>query len=104
METEKQEIERHRKERASNPDKKWTQGMTLHLNGGSEFSELHYSIKYDGQEIGIRRTRTNGRPRYLKTIDVIQIGNDEFDVLATKGVGMAEWLDAHKPVAPPHGD
>ncbi len=72
---------------------KLTQTMTMHLNGGSNFSELHYKILADGAETGITRfTRTNGSPKYLKTVDAFLNGTKEFDVLATKGVGMKEWL------------
>lgn len=70
-----------------------TQTMTMHLNGGSKFSELRYKILADGANTGITRyTRTNGSPKYLKTVDALVNGNESFDILATKGVGMKEWL------------
>jgi hypothetical protein len=78
-----------------------TQSMTMHLNGGSKFSELHFKILADGKETGItRHTRTNGSPQYLKTIDALVCGGEEFDILATRGVGMIDWILAHiKPEA-----
>ena len=78
---------------------KFTQQMSMHLNGGSKFSELHFNIFADGQPTGItRRTRTDGSPHYYKTIDMFTDGNETFDVLATRGTGMEAWLTAH--VAP----
>lgn len=75
---------------------KLTQTMTMHLNGGSKFSELHYKILADGEETGIKRCRrTDGSPKYLVTCDVLFIGEETFDVLATRGVGMTEWILAH---------
>lgn len=76
-------------------DMKLTQHMTLHINGGNKFSELHYEIKADGQPTGItRHTLTNGRPKYLKTTDVLVKGDERFDILASKGVGMIAWIEA----------
>ncbi len=73
-----------------------TQRMTTHLNGGSKFSELHYAILADGEETGIRRYRiTDGSPKYLITSDVLTDGAETFDVLATKGVGLIDWILAH---------
>jgi hypothetical protein len=81
---------------------KLTQQMTMHLNGGSKFSELHHRIYADGVETNItRHKRTDGSPRYLITQDVFRCGDEEFDVMATKGVGMKEWLLAH--VSPKEG-
>jgi hypothetical protein len=85
---------------------KFTQRMTMHLNGGDKFSELRYDILADGKPTNLKRvTRTNGRPKYLKTQDVIwdTTKPDDpaaaFDVLATKGVGLQEWLEANaKPI------
>lgn len=75
---------------------KFTQRMTTHLNGGSKFSELRYSVFRDGEPTAVRRvTRTNGSPKYLKTQDVFLLGEEVFDVLATKGAGLEEWLTAH---------
>lgn len=70
-----------------------TQSMTLHLNGGPKYSELHYEILADGKPTGITRHKsTNGRPKYLITADQFRFGDETFDVLATKGVGMSDWL------------
>jgi hypothetical protein len=75
----------------------WTQQMVMHLNGGSKFSQLNYDLFRDGENTGIVRiTRTNGSPKYLNTIDKFidsADGDSEFDVLATRGVGMKEWLE-----------
>lgn len=76
-------------------DTKWTQRMALHLNGGSEFSQLNYEVCADGEPTGVMRiTRTSGSPQYLKTVDEFHYGDQVFDVLKTKGVGLFEWLDA----------
>jgi hypothetical protein len=76
-----------------------TQSMTMHLNGGSKFSELHYKILANGKETGITRyKRTSGSPGYLVTDDFLLSGGhggEEFDVLATKGSGMVDWILAH---------
>ncbi len=72
----------------------FTQSMTCHLNGGNKFSQLDYEIKRDGKPCGVsRHTVTNGSPRYIKTRDVFVCGQDEFDVLATKGDGLLHWLE-----------
>ena len=78
---------------------KFTQQMAMHLNGGGKFSELHYHIFADGMPTNLtRRTRTDGSPRYMKTIDTISDGEKEFDVLATRGIGMEGWLNEHAKV------
>ena len=71
----------------------------MHINGGSKFSELCYEIFCDGKPTGItRRCRTSGSPRYLKTIETLTASNgDEFDILGSRGTGMMEWLEQHKP-------
>ena len=75
---------------------KFTQTMTMHLNGGRKFSQLHYKVLCDGKETDItRHTATSGSPKYLKTSDVFKCGDDEFDMLATKGKGLMAWLEAH---------
>lgn len=78
---------------------KFTQQLSMHLNGGREFSELHYNIFADDKPTTLKRlTRTNGSPGYIKTQDVIwdTARPDEadamFDVLASKGVGLSEWI------------
>lgn len=73
-----------------------TQQMTMHLNGGSEFSELRYDVYADGKPTGIkRRRRTSGSPEYFITDDVFWIGEEYFDVRETKGVGLRDWIFAH---------
>lgn len=75
---------------------KFTQNMTMHLNGGNEFSELHYKVLLDGKDTGItRHTRTNGSPKYKIIADEFHAGEDTFDVMETHGKGMKEWLEAH---------
>lgn len=72
---------------------KITGQMTLHLNGGSKFSELHYKVLVDNKETGItRHTRTDGSPKYKKVADELHYGEDTFDILACKGVGIKEWI------------
>src|ERR1051325_6120682 len=81
----------------------WTQSMTMHLNGGKEWSQLNFAIFCDGKPTNIVRvTRTSGsKTGYLKTVDEFQCGEDTFDVLATRGAGMIAWLEAHRPIESP---
>lgn len=79
---------------------KFTQTLTMHMNGGSKFSQLNYDIFADGKPTGIKRyKRTDGSPRYLITDDVFKCGDDKFDNLAARGTGLMEWLESH--IAPP---
>lgn len=72
---------------------KITGEMTLHLNGGSKFSSLHYKVLVDGKETGINRlTRTNGRPNYKKISDELYFNDETFDLLKAKGQGIKEWI------------
>lgn len=76
--------------------RKWTQSMTMHLNGGSKFSSLIYKVLCDGKPTNIQRAReTNGSPQYLITADEFLCGGDVYDMLARKGEGLEEWLEAH---------
>jgi hypothetical protein len=78
------------------PSPRFTEKMTAHLNGGSKFSELHYRVYADGVETKITHgRRTDGSPRYLITSDVFSCGDETFDNLAARGVGLKEWLVAH---------
>ena len=81
----------------------FTQLMMMHLNGGSKFSQLNFEVYADGKPCGIQRiTRTAGSPDYLKTVDQMKAANgDIFDVLATRGVGMEQWLIEHVVTASP---
>lgn len=73
----------------------FTQRMTLHINGGSDHSALHFDVLRNGLPTGIRRvTTTNGSPEYLKTSDRFISETAEFDILANKGQGMVSWLEA----------
>lgn len=75
---------------------KLTQTMKMHVNGGSKFSRLVYAILADGVDTGITRvTDTGGSPKYLKTADVLHKGEEVFDILAAKGVGMIDWIINH---------
>lgn len=74
----------------------FTQKMMMHLNGGSKFSELRFRILSDGKETSVTRVkRTSGSPRYLITVDLFSDGKEEFDVMATRGIGLREWLETH---------
>lgn len=77
----------------------FTQRMTLHINGGSDHSSLHYDVLCDGAPTNIKRvTVTNGSPEYKKTKDVLVCGDgEEFDVLAARGVGLVAWLEKKVP-------
>ena len=73
----------------------FAQVMTMHVNGGSKYSELHYRIYSDGEPTAItRHKRTGGRPRYLIEMDVFRCGEAEFDNLAARGRGLMEWVTA----------
>jgi len=83
--------------------RKWTQRMTMHLNGGNKFSQLNYAVYCDGIDTGIVRvTRTNGSPHYFKTADELHCGDEAFDMLAcTDGRDAIAWLEAHFPAGQP---
>jgi hypothetical protein len=77
---------------------KFTQNMTTHINGGSEFSELHYRVAADGRETPvIHHQRTAGSPKYLITNDWFRCMECDvaFDNRAARGVGLRAWLEAH---------
>lgn len=82
--------------------RRWTQRMTLHLNGDT--TQMHRDLYRDGGPTGIRRaTVTAGRRSgYRKTVDKLICGEEEFDLLATKGEGALDWLKAHAPKDPRH--
>lgn len=76
----------------------FTQKMTMHLNGGRDFSELHFRVFANGEPTSIvHLRRTNGRPKYTITQDLFFCGDDPdgFDVLETRGVGLRQWLLEH---------
>lgn len=82
--------------RTHDASKDFTQKVSLHLNGGSEFSMLAYDVFYKGRTTNITRsTKTNGSPNYRKVSDMFICGDDEFDVLARGKKGLLEWLKAH---------
>lgn len=74
---------------------KLTQSLTMHLNGGSEWSELHHKILSDGKETGItHHVRTDGSPHYKILADEFHFGEETFDMLKEKGVDVREWIEA----------
>jgi len=74
----------------------FTAKMSLHLNGGSEFSVLAYDVFYKGKPTEITRsTKTDGSPHYKKVSDRFICGDDEFDVLERGKEGLMDWLVAH---------
>lgn len=76
----------------------FTQQLTVHLNGGSKFSELHRAVHIDGRRTAIVRfTRTDGRPRYLITADIFVCGGcgAEYDLLAPPSSDWKAWLLEH---------
>ena len=78
---------------------KFTQSMTLHLNGGSKFSELHYEVLADGKKTHItRHTRTDGSPHYYVTADELHFGEETFDIRRDKD--MMQWLEDRKDKRP----
>jgi hypothetical protein len=75
---------------------KWSEQMTMHLNGGSTYSELHYQVFHHGKKTKItHHVRTNGSPKYLITADEFHAGEATFDRMATKGKGLTAWLRAN---------
>lgn len=72
---------------------KMTRRMTMHLNGGSDFSELQYEWFADGNPTGIRQyVRTDGRPQYKVMVNVCTHGDEEYDLLKGDSHGLAEWV------------
>jgi hypothetical protein len=77
---------------------KLTQVMTLHLNGGSKFSELHYKILADGAETGITlHERTNGSPNYKYTARELHFGEETLDLMEEGHPKMRAWILEHVP-------
>lgn len=73
---------------------KLTLQMTLHLNGGNKFSELHYKILADGKETGItKHVRTNGKPKYIVTNSEFHFNDEVFDLMK-EPAGAIEWIEA----------
>ena len=71
---------------------KLTQRMTLHINSGSESSQLHYVIIADGKETEItRHTLTDGSPNYKIMADELHFGEETFDMRKDKGVKA--WIE-----------
>lgn len=79
---------------------KFTQRMTLHLNGGSDFSRLNYDVMRNDKQTVIKRYMvTDGSPDYKKTQDIFVAshGKDDhiWDVLVQKADGLEDWLEKH---------
>lgn len=76
-----------------------TQRMSLHLNGGSKFSQLNYDIFVNDKPTGIARiTRTDGSPKYKKTSDTLYFKDEEYDILGLGAKGAWNWiLDRARP-------
>lgn len=77
---------------------RFTEQMTMHLNGGSNFSELHYRIYGDGRPLDILHHRcTGGSPKYLIMDDVFvcRVCKSEFDCIAMGRNGLMGWLLEH---------
>jgi hypothetical protein len=69
--------------------------LTMNLKGDG-FSLLHYRVFRDGKLTEINRSqRTTGKPKFRITSDMLAVGEHKhiFDILATKGQGMQEWLE-----------
>ncbi len=68
--------------------------LLCHLNGGSEWSEIQKTVTLDGDETEmVRITRTNGRPQYKVTVDVLTIGEDELDIRkCTTDAEIFNWI------------
>lgn len=72
---------------------KLTQRLTLHLNGGSDFSERHTAIMADGQETGISlHERTDGSPDYHYTARELHYGQEMLDLMQKEGPEPMKWI------------
>ena len=83
----------------------FTQTLNCHMNGGRKFTVLIYDVLADGVRTGITRTKeTAGAPRFaLKTDVFVTHEGARFDVLATRGKGLLDWLRAHARTPAPEG-
>jgi hypothetical protein len=72
-----------------------TQRMTLHLNGGNKFSQLHYEVLANGEPTGVTIHKyTDGSPNYKYTGFFVRCGDEELDVLADRKTNIEEWIRA----------
>lgn len=72
---------------------KLTKRMTMHLNGGSDYSVINYDVYADGKLTPIKNTvRTDGRPNYKTTVNVWTCGDEEYDLLKGNNHDLCEWL------------
>lgn len=73
---------------------KLTMTRTLHLNGGSQFSESQHEIEADGVRTGIiLRERTNGRPEFRYTVRELIFGGETLDLMnPPEGVKPEAWV------------
>jgi hypothetical protein len=70
-----------------------TTRLTLHLNGGSKFSERHEDILADGEPTGMTmHTRTDGSPEYRITVKEIHDGDATLDMLDPDSDDAETWV------------
>jgi hypothetical protein len=76
-----------------------TQRLTLHLNGGDKFSELHYEVLADKEPTGITiHKRTDGSPNYRYTAFEVHCGDETLDVLTAPKGAMMPWIRERLPI------
>jgi hypothetical protein len=76
---------------------RFTESLSMHLNGGKAFCEYRYRVLRDGVETGISHVvRYAGRPRVLD-VDAFACGDVVFDRLAAGHPpgSLRDWLIAH---------
>ena len=84
-------VRKPRKAQAAKPV--FTEQMTLHVNGGDSYSQLHYDVYRDGKKTNVtHHVATDGSPKYLITADEFHCGEETFDRKATNGKGLVAWL------------
>lgn len=72
--------------------------MTLHLNGGDKFSEIHYVVTLDGKETKMTwHTKTNGSPHYEVVADELHFGDDTFNRFTDENFYERKTMAHHGP-------
>lgn len=72
----------------------YTKKMTMHLNGGSDYSKMVNRVYKDDEETDVyQHIETDGSPSYKIVSSVFLVGDQKFDVIATNAVGLIKWLD-----------
>ncbi len=70
------------------------QHLTLHLNGGEEFSEMHYVLWVGGKVTKItKHVQTNGSPEYKIMISELHFGDDTLDLLISSQNQLTKWIE-----------